>query len=176
MNDKLKFIFRRRSVRKYVADPVSEQCVQDLLEAAMAAPSACGKDPWHFIVLRNSETLKGVAEGLPNGKMLGTAPLGFVVCGDLRQAHDGQLSYLLQDCSAAIENLLLAASALGLGACWLGVHPREERMRHIQSLLNLPDHVLPVAAIAVGWPAEEPGEPRTRFRDAAVHREKWQGR
>ena len=95
-----------------------------------------------------------------------------MVCGDLQRAHDQQLSYLLQDCSAAIENLLLAATRLGLGACWLGVHPRQERVEHIRSLLNIPDRIIPVAAIALGWPAESQ-EPRTRYRDHAVHYETW---
>ena len=104
--------------------------------------------------------------------MLRDAALGIVVCGDLQRAHDQQLSYMLQDCSAAIENLLVAASALGLGACWLGVHPREERVGHIRSLLHIPESVIPVSAIAVGWPAES-REPRTRYREDAVHHESW---
>ena len=138
----------------------------------MAAPSAVAKDPWDFVVVRNRSMLAKIAAGLPNGKMLADAAVGIVVCGDLRRAHDGQLSYLLQDCSASIENLLLAASTLGLGACWLGVHPREERVSHIRSLLNIPAGVIPVSAIAIGWPAESP-EPRTRYREQAVHHETW---
>jgi nitroreductase len=104
--------------------------------------------------------------------MLADAPVGIVICGDIQRAHDGQLSYLLQDCSAAIENLLLAASTLGLGACWLGVHPRDERVAHIRSLLHVPEGIIPISAIAIGWPAETP-RPRTRFRDSAVHYETW---
>jgi len=172
MNSKLDYMFSRRSVRAYRSDDVEADLVRDLLEAAMAAPSAVAKDPWDFVVLRNRSMLAKVAEGLPNGKMLADAPVGIVVCGDLQRAHDGQLSYLLQDCAAAIENLLLAAGTLGLGACWLGVHPRQERMTHIRSLLNVPETVLPVAAIAIGWPAESP-EPRTRYRQSAVHQETW---
>ena len=172
MNPKLDFVFRRRSVRAYQARAVSDEALRDLLEAAMAAPSACGKDPWSFVVIRDSARLARLAEGLPNGKMLATAPLGIIVCGDLARAHDRQLSYLLQDCSAAIENLLLAASALGLGACWLGVHPREDRIRHLSAVLSLPADVLPVAAIALGWPVETPA-PRTRYTEANVHRETW---
>jgi nitroreductase len=172
MNSRLGDLFSRRSVRAYQQRDVADDMVRDLLEAAMAAPSAVAKDPWEFIVVRNRELLSKIAEGLPNGAMLRDAALGMVVCGDLPRAHDRQLSYLLQDCSAAIENLLLAASALGLGACWLGVHPREERVKHIRSLLSIPDSVIPVAAIAIGWPAESP-EPRTRYREAAVHHETW---
>ena len=104
--------------------------------------------------------------------MLATAPLGIIVCGDLDAAHDHQLSYLLQDCSAAIENLLLCVHALGLGACWLGVHPREDRVRKLRDILSLPASVIPVAGIAIGRPGEAK-EPRTRFNREYVHREKW---
>ena len=172
MNPKLSYLFSRRSIRVYRQQDVADDLVRDLLEAAMAAPAAVAKDPWAFVVVRDRNMLSKIAEGLPNGTMLRNAALGIVVCGDLQRAHDRQLSYLLQDCSAAIENLLLAASALGLGACWLGVHPREERVKHIRSLLNIPDSVIPVSAIAIGWPAESP-EPRTRYREDAVHRETW---
>ncbi|MHB8973234.1 MAG: nitroreductase family protein [Pirellulaceae bacterium] len=172
MHKQLGFLFSRRSVRSYQQREVGDDLVQALLEAAMAAPSAAAKDPWEFVVIRNRTTLQQIAEGLPNGTMLTTAALGIVVCGDLRRSHDHQLSYLLQDCSAAIENLLLAAHALGLGACWLGVHPREDRVAHVRRLLSIPDDVLPVSAISLGWPAESP-LPRTRFRSAAVHHEAW---
>jgi nitroreductase len=173
MNPKLELLFARRSVRRYQPDkPVPDAMVRDLLEAAMAAPSAAAKDPWRFVVIRDRTMLAGIAGGLPNGKMLADAAVGIVVCGDLERAHGNQESYLLQDCSAAIENLLLAASALGLGACWLGVHPREDRVVHIRAALHLPPLVVPVAAIAVGWPAETP-PPRTRYAEAAVHRETW---
>ena len=138
----------------------------------MAAPSAVAKDPWSFVVVRDHEMLLKIAAGLPNGQMLKEAPLGIIVCGDLRRAHDNQLSYLLQVCTAAIENLLLAVSMLGLGACWLGVHPREDRVAHLRSLLNIPEGILPVSAIAIGWPAQTPS-PRTRYREEAVHRETW---
>jgi nitroreductase len=146
--------------------------VTKLLQAAMAAPSAGAKDPWRFVVIREKEQLAEIAAALPFGKMLSTASLGIVVCGELDAAHDGQLSYLLQDCSAAIENLLLAVHSLGLGACWLGVHPREDRVWKLGELLSLPATVIPVACIAIGHPGERK-EPRTRFNPAYVHREKW---
>jgi nitroreductase len=151
---------------------VADTVVRDLLEAAMAAPSAVCKDPWRFVVVRKRETLGRIAAGLPHGKMLTKAAVGIVVCGDLEEAHDQQLSYLLQDCSAAIENMLIAASVLGLGACWLGVHPREERIVHIRGLLDLPSRVVPVCVVSVGWPAETKAA-RTRYSDARVHQETW---
>ena len=170
--ERLQWIFGRRSIRKYRPDPVPEEEVQLLLEAAMAAPSAVGKDPWRFIVIRNRQTLQKIADFLPNGKMLAEAALGIIVCGDLKAAHDQQLSYLLQDCSAAIENLLLAAHCLGLGTCWLGIHPRENRIRFLRELLGIPEPVIPVAGVAVGYPAEEK-PPRTRFNPAYVFQERW---
>jgi nitroreductase len=172
MNTQLSFIFSRRSVRAYRPAEVDEDCVRDLLEAAMAAPSAVAKDPWEFIVVRNRGMLNRLVTGLPNGRMLADAALGVIVCGSLRRAHDGQLSYLLQDCSAAIENMLLAAHALGLGACWLGVHPREDRIAHVRAILGIPDAVIPVCVVSIGWPAESPA-PRTRYRAEAVHHETW---
>lgn len=174
MNDQLAALFARRSVRAYRPQPVPDELVTDLLEAAMAAPSACGRDPWRFIVVRRREMLERIASGLPNGKMLARADLGIVVCGDLDAAHGGELSYLLQDCSAAIENLLIAATTLGLGACWLGVHPRPPRIAMLRAAFELPERVLPVSCIAIGWPAEEQ-EPRTRYDSGRVYRERWGG-
>ena len=104
--------------------------------------------------------------------LLATATAAIVVCGDLETAFDRQLSFLLQDCSAAIENLLLAAHALGLGACWVGVHPIEDAVKQLKQMLSLPTSVVPVAAIALGHPGEQPG-PRTRFNPDHIHFEKW---
>lgn len=172
MNSVLQSLFARRSIRKYTQQEIPDTLISDLLEAAMAAPSAVAKDPWHFIVLRSRATIDQLAACLPNGKMLAGATVALVVCGDINRAHDQELSFLLQDLSAAIENILLAASMLGLGACWLGIHPREERITAVSDLFNLPEGILPVAGISLGWPAEEK-EPRTRFNPALVHFERW---
>jgi nitroreductase len=171
-HDPLEFIFGRRSIRVFAPGEISDATVTQLLQAAMAAPSAVARDPWRFVVIRDRRTLAALAAALPNGGMLAAAALGIVVCGDLDAAHDRQPGYLLQDCSAAIENLLLGAHALGLGACWLGVYPREERIRKLREILSLPTPVIPVAGIALGHPAEQK-EPRTRFNRDYVHWEKW---
>lgn len=172
INENLRFIFGRRSIRAYSTAPVSEAAVQTLLEAAMAAPSAAAKDPWRFVVIRNRGKLEEIAAALPNGPMIAKAALGIVVCGELPAAHDQQLSYLLQDCAAAIENLLLSAHILGLGACWLGVHPRELRVNALKQILGLPPAVIPVACISIGCPGETK-EARTRFKRDYVHTEQW---
>lgn len=173
MNPLLQFIYSRRSVRQYTNQAIPETMLTDLLEAAMAAPSAVAKDPWHFVVLRSRAAMDKLATALPNGQMLKSAAAAFIVCGDLQQVHDQELSFLLQDCSAAIENILLAATALGLGACWLGIHPREERMKAVCSLFALPENIVPVSGISLGWPASE-SPARTRYNPAKVHQERWQ--
>jgi nitroreductase len=172
IDNNLGFIFGRRSIRVYSPGEVSEAAVARLLEAAMAAPSAMTKDPWRFIVVRDHETLAKLAAALPGGKMLATASLAIVVCGDLEAAFDRQLSYLLQDCSASIENLLLCAHVLGLGACWVGAHPSEDAIRRLREMFSLPPGFVPVAVISLGHPGEDPG-PRTRFNPDFVRREKW---
>ena len=174
MDEKLRFIFERRSIRVYAPGEVSDEQVQKLLAAAMAAPSAAAKYPWRFVVVRNRQTLSRIAAVLTYGQMLASAALGIAVCGDVEMAHDRQISYLLQDCSAAVENLLLAAHILGLGACWLGVHPREDRIKAIKQILSLPDSVIPVACISIGHPGESK-EPHATYDRDSVHFEKWRG-
>lgn len=160
-------IFARRSIRKYTNEPVSEEDVRILLEAAMAAPSANNSQPWHFVVVTDRKTLNALAEAHPYGKMLFQATLSIAVCGDPAAS-----AYWEQDCSAATENLLLAATALGLGAVWLGVHPREDRVAAVRRILNIPDSVVPLCLLSIGHPAERK-EPRTQYDEAKVHREQW---
>jgi nitroreductase len=171
-NNNLDFIFGRRSIRVYSPGEISESTVNTLLEAAMAAPSAMTKDPWRFVVVRQPAPHAALSQALPGGKMLATATLAIAVCGDQDAALERQLSFLLQDCSAATENLLLAAHALGLGACWVGVHPSEPAVRTLKTMLGLPPAVIPMAVVSLGFPGESPGA-RTRFNPAYVHAENW---
>jgi len=168
----LSLLFGRRSIRVYSPGEINDAMVTNLLETAMAAPSAMTKDPWRFVVVRDRQTLSHLAAALPGGKMLVTAAVAIVVCGDMDSVFDRQLSFLLQDCSAAIENLLLGAHALGLGGCWVGVHPSEDSVRRLKQMLSLPGPIIPIAAISLGHPGEQPG-PRTRFNRDYVHFEKW---
>ncbi|UCF59564.1 MAG: nitroreductase family protein [Candidatus Bathyarchaeota archaeon] len=161
-------IFARRSIREYTAEVISKKDIKAMLEAAMAAPSASNRKPWHFIVLTNRKILDDLAMVHPHGKMLFKAPLCIAVCGDTTISA----RYWVQDCSAATENLLLAAAALGLGAVWLGVHPREERIGPIRKVLNIPETVVPLNLISIGRPAEEK-EPRTQYDEQRVHRQQW---
>lgn len=172
MNQKLELFFKRRSIRAFSKQKISEEDLHSLLEAGMAAPSACAKDPVRFIIIDKPEIQNAIAEFLPNGKFLPEAPLGIVVLGDLNSAHANSESYMLQDCAAAIENILLATTALELGACWLGVHPREDRIAGISKYFNLPANIIPVSVIALGHPAETK-EPRTRYNPSAVKFNSW---
>jgi nitroreductase len=166
--DLIKTIFSRRSIRRYTEEPVSEEDIKILLEAAMAAPSASNRKPWHYIVVTERETLSRLAEAHPYARMLNGARLCIAVCGDQSIAE----RFWVQDCSAATENLLLAVTALGLGAVWCGVHPRQDRVKTISNILGVEAPIIPLNLIAIGHPAEEK-EPRTQYDEARVHREKW---
>lgn len=165
-------ILSRRSVRRYRSEAIPEEAVEAMLKAAMAAPSAVAKDPWFFYVVTQRERLDRTAEFLPYGKMLCQAPLGILVCGDLSLAHlgeTGEMGYLVQDCSAAVENLMLSASAMGIGSVWLGVYPQKDRMSSLVDLYDLPDDRIPVAMISLGYPDEDI-QPRTRYTQEKICR------
>lgn len=168
MKGLIQAIFARRSIRKYTTERVSEEDIETLLQAAMAAPSASNRQPWHFMVVTDREKLNTLADLHPYGKMLFEAPLGVAVCGDVTVSN----RFWVQDCSAATENLLLAATALGLGAVWLGVYPSEERVKAVKGVLNIPENMVPLNLISLGHPAEEK-EPRTQYDESKVHRETW---
>ena len=172
-NDQLDLIFQRRSIRNYTDQPVSEALVQKLLEAAMAAPSAGNRKPWHFITVTKRAKLGALADSHPHAKMLYEASLCIVVCGTPTDSFEGPgQAYWVQDCAAATENILLAATALGLGAVWLGVHPLEDRKQAVRELLSIPKDSVPLCLISVGHPAETK-EPRTQYDAGRVHSECW---
>lgn len=168
--DALDNIFTRRSIRKYQEEPVGSETMETLIKAGMYAPSACNKQPWHFVTITERDTLNEIAEFHLNGKMLRNAPCALLICGDEIKAHDK--GYWPVDCGAATQNVLLAAHAIGLGACWLGIYPREERVAKIKTLMSLPEHIHAFALIALGYPAETPFLPN-RFDPAKIHHEKW---
>lgn len=168
--DALKAIFTRRSIRKYKKGEITEDQIRTMLEAGMSAPSAGNQQPWHFIVIKDREILDKIPEFHPYSKMLEEAGAAIVVCGDLeKQIHE---DYWVQDCSAATENILLAAHAVGLGAVWLGVYPREDRVTGVSELLEIPVDILPLCIISIGHPDEEKG-PSRKFIESRVHYDRW---
>ncbi len=164
----IRTILSRRSIRKYLDKEIRDDDVKTMLEAAMAAPSASNRKPWHFIIVTERERLNRLAEAHPYGKMLREAPLCISVCGDETISP----KHWIQDCSAATENILLAATAIGLGAVWLGVYPQEDRIEAIADQLSLPKTIIPLNLISVGYPDEEK-DPRTQYDDLKVHYEHW---
>jgi len=166
----LEAIFTRRSVREFKPDPVSEEDVRDLLKAGMHAPSAKNEQPWHFVVINDPEILHAIPTFHPHAKMLLKAPMAILVCSD-RELELKRASWI-QDCSAATENILLAAHAKGLGAVWLGVFPDADRVEGMQSLLELPSAIRPMALIAIGHPAARP-EVVDRYDESRVHINHW---
>jgi nitroreductase len=170
-NDLIQTIFSRRSIRKYTKEPVPEDVIKTLLEAAMAAPSAHNWKPWHFVVITERETLDQLANAHKYAKMLHEAPLCISVCGD----ESVSPHFWEQDCSAATQNILLSATALGLGSVWCGVYPGEDRsrtLRVISEILGIEGSFKPLNLIAIGYPAEEK-EPRTQYDESRVHSERW---
>lgn len=167
-------ILTRTSVRQYdTTRTISPDTVETLLRAAMSAPTAVNKQPWQFVVLDNREAIDSLSEYLPYAKMLEHAPLAIVTCGDLTQAIEGEgETYWIQDVSAATENLLLAAHALGLGAVWTGVYPIAERVTGVQKALAMPDSIVPLAVVPIGYPAMEQA-PKDKWKPEKVHYNKY---
>lgn len=170
--DTLEAIRTRRSVRKFTAEPVTDEQMEMLLRAAMAAPSATNEQPWQFVVIRDRATLGHLSKATPFTKSLADAPVGLLVAGDrTKMKYPG---FWVIDCSAAIQNLLLTAHASGLGGVWLGVHPVRPFGWNVRRIVGLPRHVVPHSLIALGHPAKVP-EPVDRFNTERVHRERWGG-
>lgn len=168
--DCLEAILGRRSIRRYTDEPVTEEQIEAILRAAMAAPSAGNQQSWRFVVVTNERQLERLSEATPYSGMLAKAAVGLVICGDTRdEKHPG---YWVQDCSAAIENALVAIHAMGLGAVWIGVHPVQERVDNVRRICEIPEGIVPMSMMAIGHP-EETKPPADRFNAEFVWRDHW---
>jgi len=168
--DVFEAILTRRSIRKYKKKQISDEILQNLLKAACSAPSAGNQQPWHFIIIDDRSILNVIHTFHPSAKMLMDADKAIVVCGDVYlEKFKG---YWMIDCAAATENILLAAHGLGLGACWLGIYPRDGRVAGMRKLLHLPTHIIPFAVISLGYPAEEK-QTEERYSISRIHYNKW---
>jgi len=163
-------ILRRRSIRRYTDKPVPDDVLKELLKAAMAAPSAGNEQPWHFILIKDRGILDQIPTVHPYSQMVMEAPVAILVCGDLEMAVHGEM--WVQDCSAATENLLIAVQARHLGAVWLGVYPREERVKGLKRLLGIPENIIPFSLVPVGYPAEKK-PPSNRYKESRIHFDRW---
>lgn len=146
-------LLKRRSIRKFTAEPVSAADVDALVHAAMAAPSACNSQPWEIYVVTKPALLEKFRTATPHTNM--NAPLAFVICGNKNRYIENAPMFWVQDTSAATENLLLRVTDLGLGAVWCGIQPNPDKMAVVSDILQLPADHEPLNIIWVGHPAEE---------------------
>lgn len=166
----LKEILNRRSIRQFKSKEVSNEVIETLLHAAMQAPSANNEQPWEFIVVKKRDLLEKISEIHPFAKMTSQANVAIIVCGDLnKEISKGRW---VQDCSAATENLLLEVVHQGLGAVWVGVYPRKEREEEIRKLFNLPENIIPLCIVPIGYPNEEK-DYENRFKKERIHYDRW---
>lgn len=162
-------LFSRRSIRQFTEQPVDHETLVLLLKAAMAAPTACNSQPWEFIVVTEPQVLQTIRSSFLFARY--NAPAAIVVCGNVGIANNSAArEHWVQDCSAATENILIAAAGMGLGAVWIGVYPYPSKIKPLAEALGIPEHVVPLSMVMIGHPAETK-EPRTQYDE---HRVYWQ--
>jgi len=172
-NQAIDNIMTRVSVREFTGEKISAEQIDTLLRAAMAAPSAINKQPWAFIVVTDEAIIAQLGEALPYSRCANHPAVAIIPCGDLSKAIPGEMgAFWINDVSAATENLLLAAHAMGLGAVWTGLHPDMNRAAMVQQMLGLPEHIIPLCVVPVGVPAEQP-EIKNKYNEANIHYNRW---
>jgi len=172
-NSVLQAIYNRKSVRHFTDEIVTKEQLEELIRAGMAAPTARNLQPWSFIGIKNREMLDQLANGLPYAKMLFRANAAIVVCGiPDRSGQDSPEGYWIQDCSAATQNILIAAEAIGLGAVWTGVYPRQERVSIVREILGIPEKVIPLNVLPIGYP-DGMDKPKDKFRTENIIWDGW---
>ena len=164
----IKNIMTRTSVRKYTNEAVTKADIETMLRAGMAAPTAVNKQPWHFVVVTDPDQLNALAAANRGTGMAAKAPLAIVVCGDMQKTLSGiGQGFWVQDCSAATENILLAANALGLGGVWTGLYPNEDRAKAVRDVVKAPENIVPLCVIVIGHPADNP-TPKDKWKPENV--------
>lgn len=167
-------IHERTSIRRYTEQKLTSEQLETLVRAGMAAPSATNAQPWMFIVVDDPDLLRSMGEALNTSRMVISAPSAILVCGDLQKAREGWIQeYWIQDCSAASENILLAATSMGLGAVWTSVFPAQDRIKTVSEILGLPSHIIPLNIIPVGY-SDEDKEPQDKWKPENVKWNRWE--
>ncbi len=170
--DALKTILERRSIRAYTDKQVSDEVIENLLRAGMYAPCAMNSKPWEFLVIRDKEKKAAISCLGTYWKMLKDAPIAILVMANLKDYKGSTKEYFIQDCSAAAENILLAAKAQGLGGVWLGLYPKQDRMQGIRDICGIPEDIIPFSLLSIGYSAQTP-EPHKSFYKEKVHYDKY---
>ncbi len=170
--DALTVIHSRKSVRHFTGQAVEKDDLTTLVKAGMAAPTAVNMQPWSFVVVSERKNLDALAAALPYARMLDKAGAAIIVCAVPEKAFQGNKDFAIIDASCASENILLAAEAIGLGAVWTAAYPDEPRMKAVRSILNIPENIIPLNVIPVGYPTGE-DKPKDKFKPENVHWGKW---
>ncbi len=171
--DFLETIFTRRSVRTFTGEEVKKEDLATMMRAGMAAPSAMNIQPWAFLAVTDRDTLDTLCRSLPYAKMLDKAGAAIVVCGIPGKDDTYAKDFWVMDCSLASGNILLAAHAMGYGAVWTAVHPGNDRIAEVKTILNIPDNIIPLNVIPIGIPADRGAKPIDKFKEENIHWEKW---
>ena len=172
MTDMFSVIHARKSVRNFSGSPVSKADLEKILKAGMAAPTAVNMQPWSFVVITERKTLDDLSAGLPYAKMLTKAGAAIIVCTEPGNAYEKSKDMAIIDASLAGENILLAIEALGLGGVWTAAYPYEDRMKHVKTVLNIPQDVIPLNVIAIGAPTGH-DKPKDKYKKEKIHWERW---
>jgi len=168
--DTFEVILSRRSIRQFTSNTIDNETQNKLLQAAMQAPSARNTQAWQFVVIDDRQILNEISNFHPYADMLKQAPLAIAVCGDFQLEES--VDYLALNCAAATENILLAAHSFGLGAVWVAIYPKKQRIKELRNLLDLPEDIIPISLVAVGHP-KEPKEISDRFNPEKIHLNSW---
>lgn len=168
--DTFETILTRRSIRQFTSKTIDEELQKKLLQSAMQAPSARNTQAWQFVVIDDRQILREISNFHPYADMLKQAPLAIAVCGDFQLEES--VDYLALNCATATQNILLAAHSFGLGAVWLAIYPRKQRIKDLRNLLDLPDDIIPISLVAMGYPLETKGAV-DRFNPERIHHNNW---
>ena len=168
--DTFEAILNRRSIRKYTGEKIPQEKIEQILKAAMYAPSAMNYQPWHFIVIDKREAIDQIFKINSHAEMVQEAALAIIICGDSKLEINKD--YLVQDCSAATQNALLAIHALGLGGVWVSSYPNMETIEGLRKYYEIPENIIPVSIISLGYPAEKVAA-EDRFNKSRIHNDKW---
>jgi nitroreductase len=170
--DTLSVIQSRKSVKSFTGAAVSQESLEKILRAGMAAPTAVNKQPWSFVVVTDKKKIDLLASGLPTARGIEKAGAVIIVCTEPEQAYLQSKDFAIIDASLASENILLATEALGLGGHWTACFPSEDKMKHVRGVLGIPASVIPLNVILVGVPTGA-DQPKDKYQKEKIHREKW---
>ena len=173
MNTFIDMILTRHSVRKFTGEIIQKEDLETIVKAGMSAPSAVNIQPWAFIIITQNKILNSLCQNLPYAKMLDKAGAAIIVCGIPEKDDQIAQKFWVMDCSAATENILLAAHSLSYGAVWTAVYPDEDRIKCVRKECNIPNNIIPLNVIPIGIPADKKTKPIDKYKSENIHWNKW---